>query len=115
MVKKAVEMIREIKEQMRGGNGVVEMLHIFQDEELQGKARLCAKLTLKPGASIGIHEHKGEEEIFYIIKGVARVNDNGVFREVFAGDAILTGNGASHGVENIGDESLEIIAVILVY
>lgn len=115
MIKTAAEMIQEIKTQMRGGKGEVEMLHIFKDEELLGKARLCAKLTLHPGASIGVHDHTGEEEIFYITKGEATINDDGILKKVVAGDAILTGNGASHGVENTGEEILEMIAVILVY
>jgi mannose-6-phosphate isomerase-like protein (cupin superfamily) len=34
---------------------------------------------------------------------------------VSAGDAILTGKGGSHGVENTGTEPLVIAAIILLY
>jgi len=100
MVKREKDMIKEIKEQMRGG---------------KGKARLCAKITINPGSSIGVHEHVGEEEIFYIISGKGLVNDNGTITEVGPGDAVLTGNGASHSVEAVGDEPLVMMAVILLY
>lgn len=115
MVRRAEEMFKEIKEQMRGGKGSVEIIHVFKQDELKGKARLCAKIMINPGCSIGLHQHLNEEEIFYIIKGKGLVDDNGEKSEVSAGDAILTGDGAAHSVENTGSEPLEMMAVILLY
>lgn len=115
MVRRAYEMIKEIKEQMRGGKGSIEITHIFKQDELNGKARLLAKITVNPGCSIGLHEHSGEEEIFYVIRGKGIIDDNGEKKEVAPGDAILTGGGASHAVENNGAEPLEMLAVILLY
>jgi len=114
MIKRANEMVKEIKEEMRGGKGSVELTHIFMQDELTGKARLCARIKLNPGCSIGLHVHENEEEIYYIIKGNGLVNDNGVESKVFEGDSILTG-GASHSIENTGDEILEMIAIVLLY
>lgn len=115
MIKRAEEMISEINEQMRGGKGSVEITHIFRKEELRGKARLCARITINPGCSIGLHEHIGEEEIFYVIRGMGIANDNGNIKELYKGDALLTGGGASHSIENNGTEVLELVAVILLY
>jgi len=115
VVKKANEMVKEIKEQMREGKGRIEIFHIYKQDELKGRARLCAKLVINPGCSIGLHEHVNEEEIFYIIKGKGNVNDNGMEREVLEGDAVLTGGGAVHSIENTGVEPLEMLAVILMY
>lgn len=115
MIKRNSEMIREIRSEMRGGSGNVNICHIFRQEELKGKARLYAKLSLEPGCSIGLHEHVGEEELFYILKGIATVNDNGSISTLYPGDALLTGNGASHSIENNGSETLELMALILLY
>jgi mannose-6-phosphate isomerase-like protein (cupin superfamily) len=115
MVKKIEQMKTEIRENMRGGKGSVEMLHILDKDEIKGKVRLFAKVTLNPGSSIGEHDHVGEEEVYYILKGTAQVNDNGTLKTVHAGDAILTGDGAFHALENIGDEPLEFMAVIMLY
>lgn len=115
MIKRAEDMLCEIKEQMRGGKGSAEIMHIFNQDELKGKARLCAKITLEPGSSIGMHQHVDEEEIFYIIAGKGLVNDNGTQKEVNAGDSVLTGNGGSHSIECIGNEPLQMLAVILLY
>ena len=115
MIRRAEEMLQEVREKMRGGNGKVEILHIFQRHELGGNARLCAKITLQPGCSIGFHNHDDEEEVFYIIRGKGTVNDDGREEAVEAGDAILTGGGTGHGIANTGDEPLEIMAMILLY
>jgi quercetin dioxygenase-like cupin family protein len=115
MIKRAEEMITDLKHQMRGGNGTVELTHIFKQDELTGKARLFARITLKKGCSIGLHSHDAEEEIYYIIQGKAVVNDNGNITEIKAGDAVLTGNGASHFIENNEDEPMVMIAVILLF
>lgn len=115
MIKNSSEMIREVKEQMRGGKGSVELTHIFKQDELKGKARLVARITINPGCSIGWHEHVAEEEIFYLISGKGIFNDNGAEKEISAGDAALTGGGASHSIENRGQEPLVLLAVILVW
>lgn len=115
MVKKAGELSVEVKENMRGGKGGIKITHIFKKDEMKGKSRLCAKFTIDPGASIGLHEHVEEEEIYYIIRGSGVVIDSGVRYEISVGDAILTGGGASHSIENTGSEPLELVALILLY
>lgn len=114
MIRRNEDMIKEIREQMRDGKGCVKVTHLFKKDELHGKAaRLIAKLTLNPGCSIGLHPHEKDEEIFYVIKGKGRVDDNGKTYEISAGDATLTGGGETHSIENIGTEPLEVMAVIL--
>jgi mannose-6-phosphate isomerase-like protein (cupin superfamily) len=115
MVRSSRDMQVEVREAMRGGKGRVQIMHVFKKEELKGKCRLFAKITLEPGCSIGLHDHVDEEEVYYITRGRGRVVDNGVARDVSEGDAILTGGGASHSIENTGDEDLQLMAVILLY
>ncbi len=115
LIKVGVQMQSEIRSQMRGGVGNVEIMEIFTPQELKGKCRLLAKITIPVGGSIGLHEHGEEEEIYYIIQGKAKVTDAGVVRELGVGDAVLTGGGASHAIENIGAEPLVFMATILTY
>lgn len=113
MVKPGTVMEREVRHQMRGGTGSVEIRHVFRQEELGGGARLFARLVLPPGASIGHHVHEAEEEVFYILAGRGIVTEDGVATEVGPGDAVLTGGGAGHALENRGAAPLELMAVIL--
>ncbi|MGI6567675.1 MAG: cupin domain-containing protein [Limnochordia bacterium] len=115
VIRRAEDMVKEVREKMRGGEGTVELLHIFRKDELKGRARLFAKITLQPGCSIGFHNHDDEEELFYILRGTGTVNDDGKEAVVRTGDAILTGDGAGHEIANTGDEPLEIMATILLY
>lgn len=109
------EMTVEQRENMRGGRGTVVLKHLFKPEELTGKARLIAEITIPVGGAIGFHQHDREEEIYYFITGRGKVLDQDEVREVGPGDALLTGGGKGHAIENTGSEPLVIMAVILLY
>lgn len=100
-----------VREKMRGGNGAAVLAGLIP--ELPVGMRLFSTITLAPGASIGPHEHTGETELFYFVSGTGRVYDDGEYYDVAAGDAMSTGNGHSHGVENTGDVDLVLVAVIV--
>ncbi|MDR2101905.1 MAG: cupin domain-containing protein [Treponema sp.] len=108
------EMKVEDKEKMREGNGTVHFTYLV-DGSTQKNARMLAELTLPPGASIGYHRHDSETEYFFILSGSGMVNDNGKEVPVTTGDAIITGNGASHSITNTGAVPLVFHAVIVTY
>jgi mannose-6-phosphate isomerase-like protein (cupin superfamily) len=103
------------REKMRGGRGTVKIESFWSSAELKDKTRLCARLTLEPGTSIGFHEHVGEAEVFIVIRGQGQVSEGPGQPPVMvgAGDTILTGDGCGHAIEAVGSEPLEIIAVIV--
>jgi mannose-6-phosphate isomerase-like protein (cupin superfamily) len=115
MIKRSADMVTEVRERMRDGTGTVVFTHVFLKEELTGRARLFARLSLPPGSSIGYHAHDGEEEVFYILSGTGIVNDQGVTSSVGPGDAVLTGGGNGHSIANPGTAPLELLAVILLF
>ena len=103
----------EIRKNMRDGNGEILISHILNPaEDLKSAVRLFAKLTIEKGCSIGDHEHINEEEVFYILKGTAELDDNGTKKILHAGDVAVTSN-ARHAIANIGDEVCEVLAVII--
>lgn len=117
MIRHVDQMVSELKVRMRGGNGQVTVTQLFEPGEFKGKARLCARLTLEKGCSIGYHEHVNEEEIFYIISGIAVLIDSTLETEqvLKPGDAAITLAGESHSIRNDNDETLEVLALILTY
>ena len=115
LIKKPSDMQSEARPAMRGGAGTVTLRHFFKPEDFGAKARLCARLTLPPGASIGTHQHTGEDEVYIITKGTGLLDDGKARTPVAEGDAVLTGRGESHSIANTGAADLEIIAVILCY
>ena len=115
MIRRPAEMATEERENMRGGGGTVSIRHFFKKDEFTANVRLCAELVLPPGAGIGLHEHGQEDEVYIITQGDGMLDDGTGERKVATGDAILTGNGASHAIRNGGDGDLKMVAVIACY
>ena len=100
-------------ENMAGGEGHVIIRDILSQDRLGEKCRMYAEVTLEPGCSLGVHEHRGECESYYILQGVGEYTDDGEKRRVQAGDVTVTPSGHSHGLANRGDTDLKFMALIL--
>ena len=107
------EMFTVFNEQMRGGKGTVTVRHLLKPDEMLGKGRLFAELTIPPGASIGLHEHQGDAEAFYVLQGTGRYQNDDQFFDVSAGDMTLVDDQHCHAIENTGTEPLKLIGLIL--
>ncbi|MDP2989388.1 MAG: cupin domain-containing protein [Kiritimatiellota bacterium] len=114
MIRKAAQMETEVRN-IRNGIGNVTVQHLFKKEEITARTRMCSRLTLPPGVSIGMHKHEGEDELFIVTRGKGLIDDGQSREPVQAGDAILTGKGEAHAVINNGREPLEMIAIIMLY
>lgn len=115
MIKKKSSQNVEARKKMRAGAGEITIRHYLNKEEINAKCRLCAQLTIPPGAGIGLHEHSGEDEVFIIHEGKGIVLDEDKETEVDAGDAIITGKGSSHSIRNAGTKDLVVTAIIMQY
>jgi mannose-6-phosphate isomerase-like protein (cupin superfamily) len=115
MIRIPASMSTEVRDQLRGGLGKIVFQHYFAPAEFGAPMRLCAQLTLPPGASIGEHQHLLEDEIYLVLEGSGIVRENGVESRVKAGDAVLTGQGGCHAVLNDGHDPLVIAAIIITY
>ena len=113
MVKRKESFSVERNENMRGGDGVVEIKRMLTPEEMYEKGRLYSMLTMEPGSSIGYHVHEGEMESFYVIRGEAEYQDGGETVRLQPGDVTLTQAGEGHSIKSVGSEPLEVIAQIL--
>ena len=82
-------------------------------EELSRKGRVFAHTTVFPDSGIGYHIHENESETYYILSGTGEFNDNGIITSVTAGDVTYTGPGEGHSIKTIGNEPVEMIALIL--
>lgn len=82
-------------------------------EEMSQKGRVFGHTTVYPGAEIGYHAHTGDSETYYILSGNGLYNDNGTVTEIHAGDVTYCAPGEGHGLKCLGDEPVEMIALIL--
>lgn len=112
MRRKKQDMRLQIRENLRGGKGSIGTLHCFEEDELFGKARLCAFVTLEPGCSIGGHTHVEDAELYVLLEGVLKGTDSGEAVTLHPGDAMMTGGGGSHSIENLSNMPAKLLAVI---
>lgn len=101
------------KEHACGGKGYITVKSLLDKEQLKGKCDLYNEVTIKPGNSLGWHEHHKESESYYILAGEGTYDDNGFKRPVKAGDLTVTTNGQGHGIENTGTEDLVFMALVI--
>ena len=113
MIRNGKDKTVETRENMRGGSGSVSIAHLWKRDEMNaGCCRMAAEITIPPGCGIGFHRHEEEEEIFYIISGVADFDDDGRRVRLAPGDTTLTTAGGGHAIANAGEEDLVVLAVI---
>lgn len=115
MIRRNKDMVIDKKFELLGGKGTVEMKHIFRADELKAKTRIYCEITVPPHSSVGAHTHDNEEEVYYISKGIATVDDNGKEKTLNTGDAMYTCNGDYHAIANNTDEEMQFIALVVVY
>jgi cupin domain len=100
----------EIRENMRGGSGCVELLKCRAEIP---NCRMSARITLKKGCSIGRHQHIKESEIFYVLSGKGIYDDNGTEVEISASQTAVCLPGQYHSVENREEQNLVLLAHIV--
>ena len=60
-----------------GGNGDVIIEHYLDESMLNDSVVMYAKVTLKPGCSLGYHIHGGNSETIVVLQGTAEYYDDG--------------------------------------
>ena len=91
------------------GTGPILFRRMWNKESFKTNWEFVDHCILKPGSSIGYHQHNMIEEVYYIIEGGGRMTVNDVTWDVRAGDAIPCTLHDSHGLYNNGDEDLKLL------
>ena len=96
-----------------GGKGIATFRHWLREEERCPNLSFLAEVHIPVGGSVGDHEHHGEAEIYQVLSGKAKYNDNGTIVEIVPGDVMICYDGQMHGIENISDEEFIFTAIII--
>ena len=104
----------EIRRNAAGGKGEVNLEHLLSKDEMNDKCSTFARITIKPGSSLGYHQHKGNSETYFILSGHGIYNDNGTEVEIGPGTITFCPDGEYHGLSNEnGSEDLVFMALII--
>ncbi|MGE4069941.1 MAG: GDSL-type esterase/lipase family protein [Lysobacterales bacterium] len=102
------DVIAQVQPGPHGGNGITLGSALFQDAPALAFA--VRRRVLHIGASIGVHGH-GKDEVYYVISGQGELTLDGQPHRVQPGSAILTRDGSSHSLRQIGSEDLVLLIV----
>lgn len=104
--------VRETKTNhaMRGGEGSIDMTALFTEKIPH--LRMLNIAQLEPGASIGLHKHEAESEVYFVLEGECTVFDEGEYKLMRSGDAHLCRDGGEHMMKNTGTGLLRVLAII---
>ncbi len=104
----------EIRKNAAGGKGEVRLEHFLTKEQMKDKCSTFARITIKPGSTLGYHQHKGNCEVYYILRGKGIYNNNGEEIEVGPGATTFCPDGEYHALSNEhGTEDLVFMALII--
>ena len=113
MIKMAGEQLVRVRENVRGGEGTLVFHDFLLAEESFGAGKLFSRTVIPSGCSIGEHRHEGEFEAYYVLSGAVEVLEGGEWRKLNRYDTHICANGESHALRNTGEETAEVLMLIL--
>ena len=114
-VYKAADFQQWDREKAAGGEGKLLGRFAYTRHQTgeQDAIREIGWLTLPPGASIGLHKHTNNEDVYLIVEGRGIfVGSDGKEIPVSAGDITIARPGQSHALKNTGRRPLRFINFI---
>jgi mannose-6-phosphate isomerase-like protein (cupin superfamily) len=111
LVRKADRTARVI-EDCHGGAGVLHCTEMLAEYRRPGAGfRYVHDNIIEPGASIGEHTHRGDEELYIILEGHGTMRIDGQHVPVGPGDVCVTRSGHSHSLTNSADGPMHMLVV----
>lgn len=112
MIKNLHDVIPDVAEGVRGGQGTVtahKLLDCFPGSAIKS----VGVVRLEPGASVGEHSHQGDEDFYYCLSGTGVVVDNGVEHPFTPGTLQITRSGESQAIQNTGETELVFLGALV--
>ncbi|WP_329047646.1 cupin domain-containing protein [Streptomyces violaceus] len=91
---------------VHGAAGLTRWRSLAGGKGLRGPYEAVEWACVPPGGLSGEHLHSRTEEVYVLLTGEGEAILNGSPQLVRAGELILTGLGATHGLRNVGNEPL---------
>lgn len=114
MIIKASELAAQTMEKPRGGTGTAIRMAYELACGFKGEVTNFAMMALQPESSIGYHQHVGDMEMYLILDGTARTEDNGTQATLNPGDLMITKDGEWHSLVNESkDTPVSFLAIII--
>lgn len=91
--------------------GVLKKVLFKAEDLIPGPVQMVNWALLPKGSSFRAHFHEDMQEIFVIIKGIARITVGDLSASLHSGDAVLVPPLAVHTMHNEGESDVEYLVV----
>lgn len=109
MIRKNVLAAAKELRRAHQGAGRIRFTRPFQEGDFESSLSFVDYVEIPPGASIGVHRHGNNEEIYFIVEGRGVMTTNGESEAVSTGDLIVNRAGWSHGLRNESEGLLRVL------
>jgi mannose-6-phosphate isomerase-like protein (cupin superfamily) len=101
----------KIDEIAHNGNGILKKVRAYYDGDFQTPIDFIDYVIVPPGTTIGIHTHRNNEELYFIVKGKGKMYLQDDERPVKEGDVIVNPVGGKHGLTNDSENDMMIFII----
>ena len=105
------EIIAREVERDHGGTGPIEFRRLLTRSDFETPIDFVDYTIIPPGSSIGVHEHEGNDEIYFIVSGKPRIDVDGCERRIEGGGIAVVRSGQKHSLVNDTDENVAIFVI----
>ena len=109
MLRRQSEMETQVLVNCHEGTGNVHCRTVLRAADSELGIRFMHDDVIEPGASIGEHLHRDEEEVYFVVEGHGTMILDGQRFGIGPGDVSLVGRGHSHGLENSPDGPMRLV------
>lgn len=110
MIRKVDNFKSKIEKSCCGGSGKAVLSSVLSQNEIYKEVSMFSVVTLNCGDEVGYHIHKGDMEIYMVLKGCAVFNDNGTEVVLNEFDTAITYDGEGHSIRPIDGTTLQFLA-----
>jgi mannose-6-phosphate isomerase-like protein (cupin superfamily) len=96
-------------ENFHGGTGAVQYRRALDSDVFLTNWAYMDHEVIPPGASDGLHRHRGVEEVYYVMDGSAVFQLNDETAPIGKGDAVPVKFNEAHAIVNNGTEPIELL------
>lgn len=87
------------------GEGLVKIASIYDKKDLSTPLQFIHYTVLPPKASIGLHKHGNDEEVYVVLDGSGMIEIDGEKTPVGKGDTLLNKPYGEHALYNTSDKT----------
>lgn len=91
------------------GEGIIQKIRAFNTEDFKTSIDFIDYIIVPSGASVGVHKHGLNEEVYFVISGKGEMIINSKERNVKSGDIIVNPLAGIHGLVNNSENEMRIL------